>query len=55
MKSEFIEITRGTEFRFQSDELLEVYADGERITTTPVQFALAEQRLRIIAPRQSIS
>jgi len=50
VKSEFIEITRGTEFRFQSDELLEVYADGERITTTPVQFALADQRLRIIAP-----
>lgn len=50
VKSEFIEITRGTEFRFQSDELLEVYADGEKITTTPVQFALAEQRLRIIAP-----
>jgi diacylglycerol kinase (ATP) len=50
VNSEFVETTRGTEFRFQSDELLEVYADGEKLTTTPVQFGLAEQRLRIIAP-----
>jgi diacylglycerol kinase (ATP) len=50
VKSEFVETMRGTEFRVQSEELLEVYADGERLTTTPVQFGLAEQRLRIIAP-----
>jgi hypothetical protein len=27
-----------------------VYADGERVTTTPVRFALAEKKLRIVAP-----
>jgi diacylglycerol kinase family enzyme len=29
---------------------MDVYADGERITTTPVRFTLADQRLRIVAP-----
>ena len=35
---------------FDSERPLDVYADGERITTTPVRFALADQKLRIIAP-----
>lgn len=50
VKSPFVEIGRGTSFAFASERPLDVYADGERITTTPVRFALAEQRLRIIAP-----
>jgi hypothetical protein len=29
---------------------MDVYADGERITMTPVQFGLSDQRLRIVAP-----
>jgi len=29
---------------------MDVYADGERITATPVSFSLAGERLRIVAP-----
>jgi diacylglycerol kinase (ATP) len=50
VRSPFVETGRGTSFTFASDRLLDVYADGERITATPVRFALAPERLRIIAP-----
>ena len=50
VKSPFVETTRGREFRFESEQAMEVYADGERITTTPVSFGLASERLRIVAP-----
>ncbi len=50
VKSPFVETGRGTSFTFASDRLLDVYADGERITATPVRFGLAPERLRIIAP-----
>jgi diacylglycerol kinase (ATP) len=46
----FVETTRGPAFRVESERLLEVYADGERLTTTPVQFGIAEQRLRVVVP-----
>jgi diacylglycerol kinase (ATP) len=49
VKSPFVEISRGTLFTFDSARPLDVYADGERITTTPVRFALAEQKLRIVS------
>jgi len=49
-KSPFVETGRGTTFTFDSDRPLDVYADGERITVTPVRFSLASERLRIIAP-----
>jgi len=50
VKSAFVETGRGHEFRFESEQPMDVYADGERITTTPVTFALASERLRIVAP-----
>src|SRR5207302_9511223 len=50
LKSPFVEIGRGTSFTFDSERPLDVYADGERITTTPVRFALADEKLRIVAP-----
>ncbi len=50
VKSAFVETGRGTEFSFGSDRPMDVYADGERITMTPVRFGLAEERLRIVAP-----
>lgn len=50
VKSPFVETGRGTSFSFASERPMDVYADGERITTTPVQFALAGQKLRIVAP-----
>jgi diacylglycerol kinase (ATP) len=50
VKSPFVETGRGTSFTFASQRPLDVYADGERITATPVHFGLAAERLRIIAP-----
>jgi len=50
VKSPFVETGRGTSFAFTSERPLDVYADGERITVTPVRFSLAGERLRIVAP-----
>ena len=50
VKSPFVEMGRGREFTFESERPLEVFADGERITQTPVRFALAEKKLRFVAP-----
>jgi diacylglycerol kinase (ATP) len=50
VKSPFVEMSRAAAFRLTSHRPLDVYADGERITTTPVAFALAPQRLKIVAP-----
>jgi len=50
VRNAFVEIRRAPEFSFKSDRDLDVYADGERITTTPVKFALAERKLRFVCP-----
>ena len=50
VRNAFVETRRATEFSFTSDRDLDVYADGERITTTPVKFALADKKLRFVAP-----
>lgn len=48
--SSFVEVGRGSTFRFESDRPLEVYADGELVTTTPVAFGLAEGQLKVMGP-----
>jgi diacylglycerol kinase (ATP) len=50
VRSPFVELGRGTVFLFEAPQAMEVYADGERLTTTPVRFELARERLKIIAP-----
>lgn len=50
VKKPFVEIRRAKEFRFESEMPLKVYADGERLTQTPVTFSVAEQRLKIVTP-----
>jgi diacylglycerol kinase (ATP) len=50
VKSPFVETGRGIDFTFDSERPMDVYADGELITATPVRFALASERLRIVAP-----
>jgi diacylglycerol kinase (ATP) len=50
VKSPFVETGRSTGFSFSSERPMDVYADGELITMTPVRFALASERLRIVAP-----
>lgn len=46
----FVETGRGREFRFESERALDVYADGERITRTPVAFTLEAKRLKVVVP-----
>lgn len=48
VRSPFVEVSRGREYRFESEVAMEVYADGERVTETPVTFKLAEQKLKIV-------
>ena len=50
VKSAFVEMRRGREFHFESEQPMAVYADGEPLTTTPVTFTVAPQRLRIVVP-----
>ena len=51
VKSPFVEMRTGRDFSFECENELDVYADGERLTTTPVNFELAEKKLRFIVPR----
>jgi diacylglycerol kinase (ATP) len=50
VRKPFVETGRGTEFRFDAAQNLLVYADGERISTTPVTFGLVKEKLKIAAP-----
>lgn len=43
----FVETGRGREFHFDSDLPLDVYADGELVTKTPVAFGLETGKLRV--------
>jgi diacylglycerol kinase (ATP) len=53
VRKPFVETGRGLEFRFEADEPLKVFGDGEHLTQTPVQFGLAEKKLQVIVPRGS--
>ena len=50
VRSAFVETGRGQSFYFESQRPLEVYADGERVTQTPVTFGLAEGKLKVVVP-----
>ena len=50
VKKPFVETVRSTEFRFESERPLDVFADGEYLTVTPVRFGLAAEKLRIVVP-----
>lgn len=51
VQSPFVECARGREFRFESEQPMAVYADGEPLTHTPVSFSLAAERLRVTVAR----
>lgn len=53
VRKRFVETGRGREFRFESEEPLQVYADGEFVTTTPVDFALAAGKLKVCVTRSA--
>jgi diacylglycerol kinase family enzyme len=48
VKKSFVETRRAREFEVQSDAPMDVYADGEPLTTTPVRFSIADEKLRIV-------
>ncbi len=47
VRSPFVETGRGREFFVESEQPLEVYADGELVTKTPVKFGLEREKLRV--------
>ena len=51
VKKKFVSTERSNEFRFDSDQPMAVFADGEHLTDTPVQFTLAPEPLRVIVPK----
>lgn len=50
VRKSFVETRRRAEFRVESDAPMDVFADGEPLTTTPVTFQIAKEKLRIVAP-----
>ncbi len=46
----YVTLKRGDRFEFVSEREMEVFADGEPVTFTPLVIELAEERLRIAAP-----
>jgi diacylglycerol kinase (ATP) len=47
VRKPFVESGRGREFFFDGEPPLDVYADGEFVTTTPVTFGLEREKLRV--------
>lgn len=47
----FVETRRGREYTVEADTVMDVYADGEPLTTTPVRFGIAPEKLRIMVSR----
>jgi diacylglycerol kinase (ATP) len=50
IRKPFVETRRGPEFRVESDSPMDVFADGEPLTKTPVTFQIAKEKLKIVAP-----
>lgn len=48
VRKPFVEMRRNKEFRVDADNALDVFADGEPLTTTPATFRIAPQKLRIV-------
>ncbi|HYS54921.1 MAG TPA: diacylglycerol kinase family protein [Thermoanaerobaculia bacterium] len=51
VKRTFVETRRAREFQVESESPMDVYADGEPLTTTPVRFSVADQKLRMVVNR----
>ncbi len=53
--SEFVHFTQTKQLRIESDEELEVWADGEFIAGTPVDISVARRALRVLVPKDGKS
>jgi diacylglycerol kinase (ATP) len=49
VRKSFVETRRAPHFVVESDAKLDVFADGEPLTTTPVRFAIASEKLKIVS------
>ncbi|HUJ16339.1 MAG TPA: diacylglycerol kinase family protein [Thermoanaerobaculia bacterium] len=47
-RKSFVEMRRAREFRVETDTPMDVFADGEPLTKTPVRFAMAAEKLRLV-------
>ena len=50
VKRDYVEMLRGRDFHIESEEELEVYADGEHLTNSPVTIGILGQRLKVVVP-----
>ncbi len=50
-----VEYTQTETARLETDSLLDVYADGEYVCQTPVEFSVASNALKVIVPARQIS
>ena len=50
VRKPFVEMRRGAEFRVESNAPMDIFADGEMLTRTPVTFRIAAHRLRVVVP-----
>lgn len=50
VRRRFVVTRRATEFHFDTAAPMDVYADGERVTATPVTIRLAPEKLRVVVP-----
>ena len=48
VRKSFVEMRRAPHFVVESEARLDVFADGEPLTTTPVRFAIASEKLKIV-------
>ena len=53
VRKPFVETGRGREFSFDSERPLDIYADGEFVTRTPVKFSLEREKLKVAVPMSS--
>lgn len=52
VKSPFVECQIAATFRLASEQEMDVFADGEWLTKTPVEFGLTPQKLRVMVPKK---
>ena len=53
VNSPFVRSARGRTIRIETATPMEVYADGEPLTTTPCELSIAPEKLKMIVPRSS--
>jgi YegS/Rv2252/BmrU family lipid kinase len=53
VRKPFVQCGRGREFHIDAERALDVYADGEHVTTTPVTFGLLPRKLKFVVPQST--